>query len=231
MNDFPIVFLVIVVILIILLLKWFFTSPFKYPYKEFEIDITGKRTPSDEDVIDRFIIKYGFSPFSEHFDYVESWKEECQERIARSCFKKQRMKQYLACLDGNNMFQFRVFRFQKRYKQVNYVKTSYYVKTTVSWFVKSYSDVEGRYNKLKDIDFECTLSEYFAKDQRKRMNKQLRMEIAQRDNFTCQICGKYMPDGVGLQIDHIIPIAKGGKSVPSNLQVLCSKCNLKKSKK
>ena len=36
---------------------------------------------------------------------------------------------------------------------------------------------------------------------------------------------KYMPDGVGLQIDHIIPVAKGGKTVPSNLQVLCSKCN------
>ena len=47
----------------------------------------------------------------------------------------------------------------------------------------------------------------------------------ERDNYTCQICGKYMPDGVGLQIDHIIPVAKGGKTVPSNLQVLCSKCN------
>ena len=46
-----------------------------------------------------------------------------------------------------------------------------------------------------------------------------------RDNYTCQICGKYMPDGVGLHIDHIIPVSKGGKSVESNLQVLCSKCN------
>ncbi|MFR2065795.1 HNH endonuclease [Hominenteromicrobium sp.] len=45
---------------------------------------------------------------------------------------------------------------------------------------------------------------------------------------TCQNCGKYMPDGVGLQIDHIIPISKGGKTVASNLQVLCSKCNGRK---
>ena len=34
-----------------------------------------------------------------------------------------------------------------------------------------------------------------------------------------------MSDEVGLQIDHIIPVSEGGKTVPSNLQVLCSKCN------
>lgn len=50
-----------------------------------------------------------------------------------------------------------------------------------------------------------------------------------RDNYTCQICGKYMPDEVGLHIDHIIPVSKGGKSIASNLQVLCSKCNGHKS--
>ena len=52
-----------------------------------------------------------------------------------------------------------------------------------------------------------------------------------RDNYTCQICGKFMPDGVGLQIDHIVPVAKGGKTIPSNLQVLCSKCNASKRDK
>lgn len=53
-------------------------------------------------------------------------------------------------------------------------------------------------------------------------------KIAERDNYTCQNCGKYMPDGVGLHIDHIIPVIKGGKTVESNLQVLCSKCNGRK---
>jgi 5-methylcytosine-specific restriction endonuclease McrA len=40
-----------------------------------------------------------------------------------------------------------------------------------------------------------------------------------------------MPDGVGLQIDHKVPVSKGGKTVRSNLQVLCSKCNGSKSNK
>ena len=82
---------------------------------------------------------------------------------------------------------------------------------------------------LQKIDFQCTLNEYHCKNQRKPMTKALRKEIMLRDNYTCQICGKYMPDEVGLHIDHIIPVSKGGKTIVSNLQVLCSKCNGKKS--
>ncbi len=40
-----------------------------------------------------------------------------------------------------------------------------------------------------------------------------------------------MPNEVGLQIDPIIPISKGRKTVPSNLQVLCSKYNGAKQNK
>lgn len=69
----------------------------------------------------------------------------------------------------------------------------------------------------------------FEKEQRNRMTPKLRMQILQRDNFTCQYCGKYMPDGVGAQVDHIIPVSKGGISEPRNLQTLCSVCNGRKS--
>lgn len=32
-------------------------------------------------------------------------------------------------------------------------------------------------------------------------------------------------------VDHIIPVAKGGKTVPKNLRTLCNVCNLGKSDK
>ena len=67
--------------------------------------------------------------------------------------------------------------------------------------------------------------------ERQKLNSTLRERIKKRDNYTCRICGKQMFDSVGIHIDHIIPISKGGLTVEENLQVLCSVCNLKKSNK
>ena len=45
----------------------------------------------------------------------------------------------------------------------------------------------------------------------------------------CELCGRTKDDGVIFHVDHIRPIAKGGKTEPQNLQVLCSECNLGKN--
>ena len=105
----------------------------------------------------------------------------------------------------------------------------YKVDVEVNRVEYSLRQVMERYELLSEINFQCTLNEYHSKEQRKFMTKELKDRIKKRDNYTCQLCGKYMPDEVGLHIDHIIPVSKGGKSIPSNLQVLCSKCNGKKS--
>lgn len=76
-----------------------------------------------------------------------------------------------------------------------------------------------------------SVSEEHRAKQRALMTPELRRQIAERDNYTCQKCGRYMPDGFGLEIDHIVPVSKGGETVPWNLQVLCYKCNAEKGAK
>jgi len=58
--------------------------------------------------------------------------------------------------------------------------------------------------------------------------KKLRFNLLLRDNFTCQYCGSSAPQ-VELQIDHFIPVSRGGKNSETNLLVSCQECNASKS--
>ncbi|MDO4188460.1 MAG: HNH endonuclease signature motif containing protein [Lachnospiraceae bacterium] len=71
----------------------------------------------------------------------------------------------------------------------------------------------------------------FTKSQRSAMTNDLRNAIKQRDNYTCCICGNsvYNEPNLLLEVDHIIPVSKGGKTEASNLQTLCWRCNRDKS--
>ncbi|MBR4194483.1 MAG: HNH endonuclease [Oscillospiraceae bacterium] len=200
-------------------------SPFQYPYFEMSFDVSGKRNPDIEDYIDNYLIENGFDAIEEHHNKTIAWKKECEEQIQNSILKKHRADQFAACIDDDNAYRFSLCRDQTRYRQTNYVKEPYKVSVTFYDDSFDYEWLLSRYQQLQAINFEATLSDYHKKAQRKLMSKQLRDRIAERDHYTCRICGKHMPDGVGLQIDHIVPVSKGGKSVPSNLQVLCSKCN------
>ena len=65
------------------------------------------------------------------------------------------------------------------------------------------------------------------------ISNQLRMEILERNGFTCQLCGRTGGDPdptnaarkVRLVIDHEIPIEQGGTNDKANLRVLCTPCN------
>lgn len=67
--------------------------------------------------------------------------------------------------------------------------------------------------------------------ERGEVSDSLRYDILHRDNFTCVICGASSKQGVRLHVDHIVPVSKGGKSIPSNLRTLCERCNIGKSNK
>lgn len=60
--------------------------------------------------------------------------------------------------------------------------------------------------------------------ERGKVSARMRVSIFERDGYRCRICGA----SDALEIDHIRPISKGGKSEPGNLQTLCHNCNVSK---
>lgn len=57
----------------------------------------------------------------------------------------------------------------------------------------------------------------------------LRFAVLNRDGFRCAYCGRGKADGVLLHIDHLVPVARGGRSELDNLVTACASCNLGKS--
>lgn len=72
-----------------------------------------------------------------------------------------------------------------------------------------------------------------AAGQRALMTAKLRNFIKSRDNHTCQECSIsiHKEPHLLLEVDHIIPVSRGGLSAPDNLQTLCWRCNRTKSNK
>ena len=88
----------------------------------------------------------------------------------------------------------------------------------------------------------------------KSIDKQRKIKVFAKDNYTCKHCGeqgkyiirgKFRKDGSGssgnvyiftkdyipLTIDHIVPKSLGGRDILSNTQCLCAKCNTGKGNK
>lgn len=58
----------------------------------------------------------------------------------------------------------------------------------------------------------------------------LRFRVLKESGGRCALCGATKSESP-LDVDHIIPRSKGGKTVYENLQVLCAKCNRSKGNK
>ena len=108
-------------------------------------------------------------------------------------------------------------------------KAKYYCRPTEEW-KRLY-----RYNYVEPVVSECYLrfSNYWYS-----RPAYVRATFI-RDRFTCQECGlqpwredkPWLPDISQLECDHIIPLARGGRTEMTNLQTLCRECNRKKGTK
>ena len=57
-----------------------------------------------------------------------------------------------------------------------------------------------------------------------------RHNVFLRDKFTCQYCGETFPEG-DLNLDHVLPRDKGGKTTWENIVTSCIRCNSRKANK
>lgn len=109
-------------------------------------------------------------------------------------------------------------------------------------YISAGGNKSNRYDIILDIDNLNNFVQYlsdrvkFRKSvagQRALMTSKLREKIKKRDNYTCKKCGLSINDekNLLLEIDHIIPLSKGGLTTEENLQTLCWKCNRAKGAK
>lgn len=68
------------------------------------------------------------------------------------------------------------------------------------------------------------------KVKRSLISASVRHDLLVKAKFRCQYCG-VTASQARLEIDHKIPVSKGGTNVVSNLQVLCMRCNRGKAAK
>ena len=94
-----------------------------------------------------------------------------------------------------------------------------------------FDQVQSTYHEAERIEEQRKQVAEQRRKERAKMTPSLRYEVLRRDHFRCQICGAEQSDGVKLHVDHIIPIAKGGKTELSNLRTLCDLCNIGKGAK
>ena len=100
-------------------------------------------------------------------------------------------------------------------------KDDYFDEKDIKELIRLVNQKQGTYYSNRGIwDAICRV-------ERGKVTNKMRFAIMARDGYRCVKCGR-SDRNFDLEIDHIIPIAKGGKSTYDNLQTLCHRCNVKK---
>lgn len=197
-------------------------APFKYICKYFGIK-------ADEDTLGQF------ETILNNFEAAEEGKE---------ALRKER-ESILSSISTEVPFLIRRFSQKKLEAKLGFDEVDFnalYFPKYVFMYTSSGGNASTQCDVTMDIDnlnkFVLYLSELVkfkksAAGQRALMTSKLRQSIKERDHFTCRQCGISVSQepNLLLEIDHIIPVSKGGLTTEDNLQTLCWRCNRSKGAK
>lgn len=90
------------------------------------------------------------------------------------------------------------------------------------------------FNKIKTINYKIAIPEVIVLNNCTKLNnkyvKYSKQNVYERDNYTCQYCGKKYNKSY-LTKDHVIPKSAGGLETWSNIVTCCKYCNVIKANK
>ena len=106
-------------------------------------------------------------------------------------------------------------------------RLGYYHNQFVNWSARCYCALKPDLDN-DVIEFEDSIVTRRLEYVNVKVYYELRDYIFTRDNYTCTYCQQV---GHKLELDHIIPLSKGGTSLEENLTTACFKCNRQKRDK
>ena len=197
-------------------------DPYRYIVKYF----FAQRTINEETVqiLEQILQKYDTikkteeilrSEYNEIMDFIDA-----KMYVGAYIFKKMTMKQL-----GSNTLP----KFEKNYFLVYSFKyTSPAKRNNYSFDITL---TEKKLQKLAEYLSQQIAYRKSAQFQRQLMTPKLRRFILRRDNYECQKCHVSRRDEkhLLLEVDHIVPVSKGGITTEQNLRALCWRCNRAKS--
>lgn len=157
--------------------------------------------------------------FAEQIDSIIKRQEDARESLSDCCTFVTEV--VMPNIDNINLRQ----NVQRKVRDVVSWITASNIRCRVYYKTPVRGEVQNRYVELHLVKSRTVAeSKTFAQEQRALVTPKIRFEVLKRDNFTCQYCGAH-GEGVVLEVDHIIPISKGGTSDMGNLITACFDCN------
>lgn len=176
----------------------------KWKQKTVSLDVMNRRYGGFRKACERFGIKcsgkiheYGVDDFLEYFEKLWLWRGQ-----------------------SPSIGDFEKYKINK--PDIRHIHYSTLVKKFGRYklFVKDFSDY-----KLGIISKDELVKRDRFTNKRKPISVSLRYAILKRDNGQCVLCGSKASKGASLEVDHIIPVSRGGTNTEENLRILCDVCN------